>query len=712
MTLYQRSRTDKLNEDERHWAQFKAIQAAAIKYCERGWKPLPLPPGFKHPKQCSWPTMTVTLDNVRKHFMPWIKNIAVQMGPVSNDLVDVDLDCKEARALAPHFLPPTGAKFGRKSTPGAHWLYYSDIWQVADAVSASFDDPVQQTGNKDAEDDDGGHGARLVELWTGRLEQGEVKGAATLFPPSFHPTSGERIRWEEDGEPGRPTREELLCGVAKIAVGALLVRHYPPEGKRNDASLTICGFLARAGWEVEEIAHFIESVAKVAGDQEWRDRGKAAKGAVKRFKSGDKVAGFPKMKELFGDQIVKEIAKWLGLDNEPVVAQVPTKIIVDAPPRTIDEVRETFERWLLLKDVRPLYALLGAIAGTLLPGEPVWLGLVAPPSSAKTELLNSTVGLPTVIEATTLTMAAMLSGTPQKQQVRGATGGVLNLIGGLGIMMYKDFGSVLSMRHEARGEMLAFLREVYDGSVTRHLGTDGGKSLHWTGKCGFVFGCTPVIDQHYAVLGAMGDRFLLCRTAPSPKGQFKRALEHVGDKGRQMRNELAQAVAGLFAAPRKEPQPLTPDEIERLDRVISLVVRLRGAVTRDSHSKEIEAVPGAEGTARLGLGLERVLLGLDSLRLDRETAFRVITKIAMDSVPPDRLRAYRYLLKKCECKPAKTRQIAIALGLPTSTTRRRLEELAAYRVVRRHGRDKPGESDLWWTGPWGKPRKRTFKRPE
>jgi hypothetical protein len=444
------------------------------------------------------------------------------------------------------------------------------------------------------------------------------------------------------------------------------------------------------------------AVAKVAGDQEWRDRGKAAQGAVKRLKQDRKVAGFPKMKELFGDPIVKEIAKWLRLDNEPVLDLAPRKVAIEAPPRTIDEVRETFERWLLLKDVRPLYAMLGAVAGTLLPGVPVWLGLVAPSSSAKTELLNSTVGLSEVIEATTLTMAAMLSGTPQKQQVRGATGGVLNLIGGLGIMMYKDFGSVLTMRHEARGEMLAFLREVYDGSVAC-IGRVSAGSL---------FGCTPMIDQHYAVLGAICDRFLLCRMVPSPRGQFKRALEHVGEKGRQMRNELAQAVAGLFAAPRKEPQPLTPDEIGRFDRVISLVVRLRGAVERDSRSKEIEAVPGAEGTARLGLGLERVLLGLDSLRLDRETAFRVITKIAMDSVPPDRLRAYRYLLKKCDCKPAKTRQIAIALGLPTSTTRRRLEELAAYRVVKRHGRDKPGESDLWWTGPWGKPRKRTFKRPE
>jgi hypothetical protein len=64
---------------------------------------------------------------------------------------------------------------------------------------------------------------------------------------------------------------------------------------------------------------------------------------------------------------------------------------------TIDNLITVFEKWLIQKDHTPIYAMLGAIAANLLPGDPVWLGLIGPPSSAKTELLNSISGLPHVI---------------------------------------------------------------------------------------------------------------------------------------------------------------------------------------------------------------------------------------------------------------------------------------------------------------------------
>jgi hypothetical protein len=183
----------------------------------------------------------------------------------------------------------------------------------------------------------------------------------------------------------------------------------------------------------------------------------------------------------------------------------------------------------------------------------VWLGVVGPPSSAKTEILNSILMLPNVAQAATLTPAGLLSGTPKKQRdiKGGARGGLLRQIGEFGIIVCKDFGSVLSMRPDAKAEALAALRELYDGSWTRILGTDGGRSLSWKGKIGLLFGATGVIDSHYSVIGAMGDRFLLSRLAPTPQGQFSRALKHVGAATGQMRKELAEAVARLFAGRRK-----------------------------------------------------------------------------------------------------------------------------------------------------------------
>ena len=70
--------------------------------------------------------------------------------------------------------------------------------------------------------------------------------------------------------------------------------------------------------------------------------------------------------------------------------------------------------------------------------------------------------------------------------------------------------------------------------------------------------------------------------------------------------------------------------------------------------------------------------------------------MALDSVPPLRHRAY-----ECVCKyhNVETADVAIALGLPTNTTRRILEELAAHNLVTRRSQGQ-GKADLWDRANW------------
>jgi len=366
-------------------------------------------------------------------------------------------------------------------------------------------------------------------------------------------------------------------------------------------------------------------------------------------------------------------------------------------PAAIDDTLKVFGRWLLLKDHTPVLAVLGAVAANYLPGDPVWLALIAPPSSAKTEILNSTSLLPHVVQAASLTPAGLLSGTSKKQQVKGAKGGLLQQIGDFGILALKDFGTILSMHNETRAEAMAALREVYDGQYIRHVGSDGGKTLAWKGKVGLVCASTEVIDSHYAVIGAMGDRFLFSRLAPvAGQAQFARALDHAGNTTKQMREELGQAVAQLFAGQKKEPRSLGKDEAKRIGAAVSLVVRLRGAVERDRRTREIEAIYGAEGTARVGLALERLLAGLDTLGVERERAMKVVLSTALDSVPPLRRRAYECV---CKHRNVETADVAIEVGLPTNTTRRILEDLAAHGLIARQSQGQ-GKADLWDRADW------------
>jgi Bifunctional DNA primase/polymerase, N-terminal len=506
----------------------------------------------------------------------------------------------------------------------------------------------------------------------------------------LHGDTGKYYRWH-GGAPGRVRREELPFLDADQArqliddAAELLVRDFNfkiGQGKANGAdgqpadwetlvanivsgadfhrSLTslAASSIAR-GFGIKKTIEFLRGLMQChpgPHDARWKDRydeiARAVKSADKKFDPG-----------------------------QP--AQIATQQQTKATPKKIDQVIETFDRWLILDDKTALYAMLGTVAGNLLDGDPIWLGIIAPPSSAKTELLNSLAGLPHVVVAEVLTPAALLSGTPKNQKARNATGGLLPQIGDFGILAFKDFGSVLDLRIEMRGEMLSALRRVYDGEYVRQVGSDGGRVLKWTGKAGLLFAATQKYDLYHAVVGTLGDRFLLVRLNSGGEDQVDQCFKHIGAATKTMRAELAEAVAGLFVGlpvPLVESAPLTPAEITRLKEIVMLAVKLRAGVERDRIKRDIEAVYDAEGPARLALSLERLFAGLLVIGLTRPQAMQVIEAVAKDSTPRFRLAAFDALTAKWQT----TRKIATAIKLPTTTTQRALEDLVAQSLAERN----------------------------
>jgi len=302
---------------------------------------------------------------------------------------------------------------------------------------------------------------------------------------------------------------------------------------------------------------------------------------------------------------------------------------------TLAETVSVFEKWLCLPDPDPLYAVFGAIAANRAQGDPIWLLMVAGSSWGKSEILQAAGKLPDVHAAATLTEASLLSGTASRDKAKDAKGGLLRAIGDYGIILCKDFGSILNMSRDPRASTLAALREMYDGSWTRHVGTDGGQSLHWEGKVGFLGGCTPVIDRHHAVMSSMGERFVFVRL-PDKNGEAlaRRALEHAG-KERVMRAEMSAAVNSLFGGLKTDSDRpgMTDDERARLIALTTLTVRCRSSIERDSYSREIELVPGAESPGRLTRVAANLLAGLHVVGLDRPGAWRVTERVLLDSMP-------------------------------------------------------------------------------
>lgn len=354
---------------------------------------------------------------------------------------------------------------------------------------------------------------------------------------------------------------------------------------------------------------------------------------------------------------------------------------------------ETFQTWLWLPDTDHVVAALGAVAANILDGDPVWMLFVGPPGSGKTEAIQPLARLPYVHQAATLTEPALLSGVPKKSTEADATGGLLRQVGEFGIILTKDFSGVLSMHRDQRSAVLAALREVFDGEWSRPVGTGGGKVLHWKGHAGLIGAVTPSVDRHSAVMGALGERFVLYRINDLTSEQkAERALANFGDE-HAMRDELGAAVEStLESVAATPPAPLTADERLRLVKVASFAVKARTAVERDGYSRTIATIPEFEHATRLAKQLAQLRAGVLAVGADEGLAWRIVTKTALDSIP--RLR-WRILVALRDADyPLKTADLSEATDIPAKTIPEHLEDLALLRLI---DREKVGSAT---NAPW------------
>ncbi|TXI53004.1 MAG: hypothetical protein E6Q57_04165 [Mycobacterium sp.] len=176
------------------------------------------------------------------------------------------------------------------------------------------------------------------------------------------------------------------------------------------------------------------------------------------------------------------------------------------------ELDRVFTRWLGRDyDLQAIHATLAVAAANRLDGDPAWLLLVGGPGNAKTETVTALSHAGAHIVSTIASEGALLSGTSKGERAGDATGGLLREIGDRGVIVLKDFTSILSMPVSSRSQVLGALREIYDGAWFRQIGADGGRRLEWQGHISLIGAVTTAWDTHHAAVAEMGDRFIILR---------------------------------------------------------------------------------------------------------------------------------------------------------------------------------------------------------
>jgi hypothetical protein len=361
-----------------------------------------------------------------------------------------------------------------------------------------------------------------------------------------------------------------------------------------------------------------------------------------------------------------------GEPAEPTYGGTPLDIAPKAEAMSLEAAHEAFRGWLGAGyDLDALNLCLAATAVQSMSGDPVWPMIVAAASTAKTETVQPLAGAGAKIVSAIASEGALLSATSKGERTSEATGGLLREIGD-GVLVLKDFTTILSMPSATRAPILAALREIYDGRWSRTVGTDGGRVLEWAGRITVVGAVTNAYDDAHGVIAAMGDRFAVLRV-DSTRGRLEAGRKALSNTGSEvtMRAELAAAAGGVIAGADLTPVEPTDDEAEAILAAADLVTRARTHVVTDYRGNVVDA-HSPESPMRFAKQLGQVLRGAVAIGLSREDGLSLALRVARDSVPPMRLA----VLEDVAAHPgATTTNVVKRLQKPRTTVDRQLQVL-------------------------------------
>jgi hypothetical protein len=359
------------------------------------------------------------------------------------------------------------------------------------------------------------------------------------------------------------------------------------------------------------------------------------------------------------------------------------RVAVPAESVSLRAAKMEISRWLALEpgEDQAVDVSTAAVVANDLEGDPLFTILVAPSSSAKTEVLRGLQGDVSTHFLGSLTPRTLVSGLdPQKTSL------LLQLDSSVHTLVIKDFGAILAMSPDERGELLQQFRDIYDGMVDRNWGT--GKCVHWEGRLGLLAGATGAIEREFSALNVLGERFLFFRL---PKGnrqkQAERALAVAG-REREMREAISSSVRGVVRGARERIKKRIPDCPLVTQSALSVVARAitqsRTPVVRDRFDKTVQLAPALEGPARTAKALKKLGIALAAVYGNESVGNRevaLLATIGLSNIPSLR----RLVIEKLRDSdiPLSHKAIGLQLGVPTLTVSRVCEDLSLLEVVQR-----------------------------
>lgn len=377
--------------------------------------------------------------------------------------------------------------------------------------------------------------------------------------------------------------------------------------------------------------------------------------------------------------------------NEKGKLELDPKYKEKLEPITFEELIKAFREYLYLPDITPIKVVMAAIFANRIDGEMIWMFLVAPPSSAKSEFIQSLDLLDVTVPISRLTTHTLSSGFVQNTGKKEVS--LLPKLNGK-IAILKDFTGVLTMHPKDQDDIFGQLRDAYDGRTDYYYGH--GQNKHYKSKFGLIAGVTEVIERlngSGSLHTALGERFLRYRLPKDFMDASNIANSDIMHKmGRAMFNSgsetkhkesLMMSVKRFIEAGTKDFVATVPEKIaDKLKYLAWFTSRMRGFVDRDREGN-VNYTPGSESPIRLVKQLYRLIIGLARVENKREVDIRdleIVRKVALDTCPS---RIVLFIKTLYEAKgPLQYKEISIKADFDAPTVGAVLNDLFMLKLVK------------------------------
>lgn len=349
--------------------------------------------------------------------------------------------------------------------------------------------------------------------------------------------------------------------------------------------------------------------------------------------------------EISKEEVLKlneEIDKIVGKN----IQVSPIKKALDERPKTREELYNLVQKWLHIPDTHRIDVILAVTLTVTDKSDPLWVIFVGGSGDAKSELLRSLEGLPSVRKIDQLTANTFASGKV------GASDLGSELQNTDTLLLFSDLACLTSLNKDEKKKIWSQFRTLFDGEIYKDTGS-GVKKKYDNCNVTILACSTSTIKNEYHVHQQLGTRELLFDTEPDFRDNETKMLKALSNKSKkkEMRQELKEAMQGFLLDKKFNPDIDIPKHIlEFIFKKCNKLRLLRATGKTDWKTGEIDGDVEAEVTTRLVQQfalLYQALHSLDPKYPDERYEF-ILERFVKSSSQPIRYKLYEFFKKNTD----------------------------------------------------------------